>query len=101
MVQWHCWDYTFFMPETRPIHVITETDQLSQALTQAAKIWPELSGQRTLLLWKVLAVGIEGIEAQANGNTSGRVAEVHNLASSLDGVWPPDWRKELANDWPN
>ena len=42
--------------------MITETDQLSDALSQAAKLWPELSGQRTLLLRKVLEVGIETIE---------------------------------------
>jgi hypothetical protein len=88
------------MPTTRPRHMITETDQLSDALTEAAKIWPELSGQRTLLLRKVLEVGIESIEAQATKRTKSRWAKVQKLAGSMDGVWPANWRDELDQDWP-
>ena len=80
--------------------MITENDQLSAALLEAAKIWPELADQRTLLLKKVLEVGIETIEAQANDATKGRLAKVQKLAGSMDGVWPAGWRKELAEDWP-
>lgn len=77
-----------------------ETDQLSAALLEAAKIWPELADQRTLLLRKVLEVGIETIEGQAKQNTKGRLAKVQEIAGSMDGVWPANWRKELAEDWP-
>lgn len=80
--------------------MITETDQLDDALSAAAKIWPELAGQRTLLLKKVLEVGIEIVELQANEKTKGRLATVQKLAGSMDGVWPANWRKELAEDWP-
>jgi hypothetical protein len=80
--------------------MITENDQLSAALLEAAKIWPELADQRTLLLKKVLEVGIETIEAQAKDATKGRLAKVQKLAGSMDGVWPAGWRKELAEDWP-
>ena len=80
--------------------MITETDQLSDALSEAAKIWPELSGQRTLLLRKVLEVGIESIEAQATKRTKSRLAQVQKLAGSMDGVWPANWRDELDQDWP-
>ena len=88
------------MPTTRPRHMITENDQLSAALIEAAKIWPELADQRTLLVRKVLEVGIETIEGQAKQNTKGRLAKVQKLAGSMDGVWPAGWRKELAEDWP-
>jgi hypothetical protein len=80
--------------------MITETDQLGDALSAAAKIWPELAGQRTLLLRKVLEVGIEIVELQANEKTTGRLAKVQKLAGSMDGVWPTGWKKELAEDWP-
>ena len=80
--------------------MITENDQLSAALIEAAKIWPELGDQRTLLLRKVLEVGIETIEGQAKDATKGRLAKVQKLAGSMDGVWPAGWRKELAEDWP-
>ena len=88
------------MPTTRPRHMITETDQLSVALIEAAKIWPELADQRTLLLRKVLEVGIETIEGQAKRNAKARLAKVQKLAGSMDGVLPANWRKELAEDWP-
>jgi hypothetical protein len=81
--------------------MITETDQLSEALSQAAKLWPELAGQRTLLLRKVLEVGIETIEQEATQKTKSRMAGVDKLAGSMPGVWPANWKEELAKDWPN
>ena len=89
------------MPTNRPRHMITETDQIGADLTAAAKVWPELAGQRTLLLRKVLEVGFATVELQANEKIKGRLAKVQKLAGSMDGVWPADWRKELAEDWPN
>lgn len=88
------------MPTTRPRHMITESDQLNAALINAAKIWPDLEGKRTLLLRKVLEVGIEGIETQAAEKKKGRLAKVDDIAGSMDGIWPSNWRKELAEDWP-
>jgi hypothetical protein len=80
--------------------MITETDEISGALSQAAKIWPELAGQRTLLLRKLLEVGIQTIEMDLEKNTAQRIAAVEKLAGSMDGVWPANWREELVKDWP-
>jgi hypothetical protein len=80
--------------------MITETDEISGALSQAAKIWPELAGQRTLLLRKLLEVGIRTIEMDLEKNTAQRLAAVEKLAGSMDGVWPANWREELVEDWP-
>ncbi len=88
------------MPTTKPRHMITETDEISGALSQAAKIWPELAGQRTLLLRKLLEVGIRTIEMDLEKNTAQRLAAVEKLAGSMDGVWPANWREELVEDWP-
>jgi hypothetical protein len=80
--------------------MITETDELSKALTDAAKLWPELAGQRADLLRKVLEVGIGAIQTEAFEKTKSRLAKVEKLAGSMDGVWPANWRQELAEDWP-
>jgi len=80
--------------------MITETDQLSEALGVAAKLWPELASQRTLLLRKVLEVGIEAIVQEASAKTKARLATVQKLAGSMDGVWPKNWKQELGEDWP-
>ena len=101
MVSSHSFDYNFVMSATRPIYVISEYNQLSEAIAQAALIWPELAEQRTRLLWKVIEAGIEAIEAGATGSTGYRLSHVQKLAGSMDGVWPPNWRAELTRDWPN
>jgi hypothetical protein len=79
--------------------MITETDQLAQALTQAEKIWPELAGQRTLLLRKLLEVGITTIERESAERTSQRLNQIQKLAGSMDGTWPANWKQELDQDW--
>lgn len=81
--------------------MITETDQLSIALSHAAKLWPELASQRTLLLRKVLDVGIEAIEQEATRKNKSRTTGVEKLAGSMTGVWPATWKQELAEDWPS
>jgi hypothetical protein len=80
--------------------MITETDQLTEALAQAEKIWPELAGQKTLLLRKLLEVGISTIERESAERTSHRLTQIQKLAGSMDGTWPANWKKELGGDWP-
>lgn len=80
--------------------MITETDQLAQALAQAEKIWPELAGQKTLLLRKLLELGISSIERESAERTSHRLTQIQKLAGSMDGTWPANWKQELGGDWP-
>ena len=80
--------------------MITETDQLITALAQAEKIWPELAGQRTLLLRKLLEAGIETVERESAQKTKDRLNQIQKLAGSMDGTWPANWKQELDKDWP-
>ncbi len=88
------------MPTARPRHMITETDQISQGLSKAAKQWPELAEQRTLLLRKIIEAGLQAIENEESERTQSRLASVKKVAGSMDGIWPTNWREELAEDWP-
>jgi hypothetical protein len=81
--------------------MITETDQLSAAMAEAANIWPELAGQSALLICKILEVGIQAIEERAAVKAESRLVGVEKLAGSMDGVWPESWRAKLAKDWPS
>ena len=63
--------------------MITETDQLAEALSRTEKIWPELAGQRTLLLRKLLEVGIETIERESTQKTKDRLNQIQKLAGSM------------------
>ena len=80
--------------------MITETDELATALNRAAILWPELAGQRALLLRKILEVGIESIDKDTAKLTDARLANVQKLAGSMNDVWPSNWKEELAEDWP-
>ncbi|MFM1846407.1 MAG: hypothetical protein RIS19_880 [Actinomycetota bacterium] len=80
--------------------MITETDQIRQGLSQVAKQWPELAEQRTLLLRKVIEIGLQTIDLEASKSQQKRVAAVKKIAGSMDDVWPANWKEELAEDWP-
>lgn len=80
--------------------MITETDQISQGLSQAAKQWPEFAEQRTLLLRKIIEAGLQAIENEESKRTQNRLASVKKVAGSMDGIWPTNWKQEMAEDWP-
>lgn len=88
------------MPTDRPRHMITETDELSQALAHAELLWPELRGQRSRLLRKILEVGAEQLIKRGDQTKIEKLKRIQYLAGSLNGVWPANWREELAEDWP-
>ena len=80
--------------------MITETARLSAAIDQAALLFPELADKRTLLLRKVLDMGVEQVEQSAAALANTRQSQISRVAGSLEGVWPENWRDELAADWP-
>lgn len=88
------------MPTSRPRHMITESDELGQALDHAARLWPELKDQRSQLLRKVLEVGISELLQEETGRRSQRLKQIKAMAGTMGDVWPANWREELANDWP-
>lgn len=80
--------------------MITETDQISLGLSQAAKQFPELAEQRTLLLRKVIEIGLQTIQLDESNSAERRIAAVEKFAGSMNGIWPATWKEELAEDWP-
>lgn len=83
------------MPTTRPRHTITETDELAAALNDAAVAWPELRGDRTALLRRLVKVGSQVVHSA--GNAESVIREASGAAS---GAYPRDARAELLNEWP-
>lgn len=82
-------------------HTIIETDEISRALRLAAVLWPELNGKKELLLGKILEAGIEQVSSAGKKIRAERLVAIEKLAGSLSGVWPSNWRADLANDWPS
>lgn len=88
------------MPTTRPRHTITETEDLARALDAAARIWPEIRDDRTLLLRRVLARGLEAVELDDETRRVRRLAAIRAGAGSMTGIYPPGEADRLRNEWP-
>lgn len=80
--------------------MITETDRLSSALEVAAEVWPEIAGEKGLLLRRILERGIDEVEKAGQGRVASRRVAIETLAGSMTGVWPPGWRKQLRDESP-
>lgn len=80
--------------------MITETDDLSNALTVAAELWPESRGDKGRLLRRVLEAGIETVKQVQTDHRASRLALVEQASGSLTGIWPSGWRQELRDEWP-
>jgi hypothetical protein len=82
------------------VHVIKETRSLAIAIDRASLLWPELAGQRTQLLYKILEAGMREIERENEKFSNNRLNAIRELAGSMDNVWPENWREELSEGWP-
>lgn len=80
--------------------MVTETDDIARALDAAARIWPELGENRSALLRRVLERGVDSVQREADDWLTRRRAAIREAAGSLTGVYPPNWRDELRDDWP-
>jgi hypothetical protein len=80
--------------------MITESDQLADALREAGHLWPDLRDDRGALVRRILGAGIETILSQRDERESARRGAIHQIAGSMTGIWPRDWRQELLDEWP-
>lgn len=86
------------MPTTRPRHFVTETDDLKQALDEAARRWPDLS--RAQLLVRLALEGHRAAEQIRDERRQRRLDAVSKYSGSLTGVYGPDYLTRLREDWP-
>jgi hypothetical protein len=75
--------------------MLTETDQLSAALDDAALVWPELNGDRAALLRRLVQAGHESVRV-----TGGVHQLVLDAAGAATGAYPRGARAELLGEWP-
>lgn len=80
--------------------MITESDRLSEGLTRAAEIWPEVSGDKGQLLRRLVDRGVDTVLQESEARTQERAKAIYRVAGSLTGVWPDSWREELHDEWP-
>lgn len=83
------------MPTTRLRHTLTETEDIVNALEDAALAWPELRGDRGALLRKLVEAG--GASVHVDGGVH---ALVSGAAGAATGAYPRDARATLLAEWP-
>jgi hypothetical protein len=79
--------------------VITETDQVAQALDEAAKRWPDESGNRAKLLLHLLEEGRRAVVGQREGSIRERREAVARTRGALTGDYGGGYLEELREDW--
>jgi hypothetical protein len=86
------------MPTTRPRHFVTETDDLAEALNDAARRWPDLS--RAQLLVRLALEGHRAVQQTRGERRRRRLEAVRTYSGCLEGVYGPDYLTDLREDWP-
>lgn len=88
------------MPTTRPRHLITETDQVAQALDDAAEHWPEDRDSRAKLLLHLVEEGHQALVEKKGRRREARLAAIRRTSGSLTGTYDADYLQTLREDWP-
>lgn len=83
------------MPTTRARHMVTETDDIAEALDDAALAWPELRGDRGALLRKLVEAGHASVHVDG-----GVHALIAKAAGAATGAYPRGARADLLGEWP-
>jgi len=86
------------VPTTRPRHFVTETDDLAEALDEAARRWPGLS--RPQLLVRLALEGHRAAEQARDDRRRRRLEAVRTYGGCLSGVYGPGYLKHLREGWP-
>jgi hypothetical protein len=86
------------MPTTRPRHFLTETDDLAEALDEAARRWPGLS--RAQLLVRLVLEGHRAAARSRDERRRRRLEGVRTYSGCITGVYGRDYLKNLREDWP-
>ncbi len=88
------------MPTARPRHVITETDDVAQALDDARSRWPEDRANRRKLLQHLLEAGHLAIRAEGERQFAQRRAAVAKSSGLFTGAYDELSLSQLREDWP-
>jgi hypothetical protein len=88
-------------PTTHRRHVITETDDISNALDIARRTWPDLADKPGALLRQLILTGRNTLMDDHASTAKTRQHAVDATAGALAGVFGPGFLSELREqDWP-
>ena len=91
--------YTLSMPTARPRHLVTESDDLAEALDAAAIRHPGLSRPQ-LLVRLALEGHVQAQEAREDRRRR-RLAALRRHSGSFTGAYGAGYLRSLREDWPD
>jgi hypothetical protein len=80
--------------------MITETDEVRDALDRAARVWPDLRGDRAALLRRLLEYGTRHVVSLDDERRTSRLTVIRETSGSMPGVWPDDAVARMRDEWP-
>jgi hypothetical protein len=86
------------VPTTRPRVFVTETDELTEALNEAARRWPGES--RSTLLVRLALEGHHAAQLEHDALLARRAAAIDRWSGAFSDGYDPDLLAELREDWP-
>jgi hypothetical protein len=89
------------MPTSRPRHTLTESDDLSRALEDAAKRWPEDRDARGRLLVRLVHEGHRAIREENAQRAAARREALRSTSGALTGAYEPGYLERLRHEWPD
>jgi len=88
------------VPTSRRRHTLTETDEVTRALDDAARRWPEERAARGKLLMRLVREGHRAIAGERDAEVSQRRHAVRRTEGALTGTYPEGYLERLRDDWP-
>ena len=82
------------MPTTRRRHLITETDEIGEALDLAAERWPDEASSRAALMRRLLMEGHRSITDAQDHLREARRAALARTSGTLTGLFGDDYLEE-------
>lgn len=79
--------------------MITETDQLAQALNDAAKRWPADSASRAKLLLHLVDEGHRALVEDTAKKRDARLAAIRRTSGAASGAYESGYLDRLREDW--
>jgi len=86
------------MPTSLQRHAITETPDVKAWLDDAAKVWPDQAGNRSVLIKRLLEAGHRNATATIDQAVQRRRQLIEAASGSMPDVWPRDWYQQYKQD---
>jgi len=80
--------------------MITETDEIAEALDEAARHWPGDRHERKRLLLRLIEEGHRALREQDENDRAARIEAVRQTSGALTGAYRENELELMRADWP-